>query len=134
MELNWQFHFKLAWLILLSHNLCLHYLATSLVTQFEEFKRLNNSIEARWKEVDHPAMRLEIVASCKYDCENGQIYLVNKTVLAPNEASFMLTGLVPGSQCEFILKAVYNPASLDKGINVTYMVLPASKISYHTHV
>ena len=109
--------------------MCLHHLATSLVTEFEEFKRFNHSIQARWKEIEHPAMRLEIIASCKYDCENGQTYLVNKTVLAPNETSFMLTGLVPGSMCEFLLKAVYNPASLDRGLNVTYMVLPASKIS-----
>ena len=76
-------------------------------------------------------MRLEIVATCKYDCENGQIYLVNETILAPKETSFTLTGLVPGSECEFTLKAVYNPASIDKGISATYMVLPTSKTSSH---
>ena len=76
-------------------------------------------------------MKLEIVATCKYDCEKGQTYLLNETVLAPNETSFTLTGLVPGSLCEFTLKAVYNPASIDKGISVTYMVLPASKTSSH---
>ena len=105
------------------------YLATSWVTQFEEFKRFNNCIQACWKEPIRPAMRLEIVATCKYDSENGRVYLVNKTVLAPNETSFTFTGLAPGSQCEFTLKAVFNPASIDKGINVTYMVLPAGKMS-----
>ena len=75
-------------------------------------------------------MRLEIVATCKYNCENGRIYLVNETVLPPNETSFTLTSLVPGSKCEFTLKAVYNPASMDKGISVIYMVLPASKTSF----
>ena len=113
--------------------MCFLYLVTSFVTEFEEFKRFNNSIQASWKETVHPAMRLEIVATCKYNFENGRIYLVNKTVLAPNETSFTLTGLVPGSQCEFTLKAVFNPASSDKGINVTYMVLPASKRSLHIH-
>ena len=114
--------------------MCLLYLVTPLVTQFEEFIRFNNSIQACWRETVPPAIRLEIVATCKYDCENGRIYLVNKTVLAPNETSFTLTDLVPGSQCEFTLKAVFNPASIDKGLNVTYMVLPASKRSLHIHV
>ena len=114
--------------------MCLLYLATSLVTHFQAFKRLNNSIQACWRKTVFPAMKLEILATCKYDCENGRIYLVNKTVLAPKETSFTFTGLVPGSQCEFTLKAVYNPASMDNGINVTYMVLPASKTSSHVLV
>ena len=118
-------------LISLSHNGCLIYLGTSLVTHFEEFKRFNDSIQACWQEIYHPAMRLEIVATCRYACENGQIYFVKEAVLAPNEISFTFTHLVPGSQCEFTLKAVLNPASIDKGISVTYMVLPASKTSSH---
>ena len=79
-------------------------------------------------------MRLEILVKCKYNCENGEIYLVNKTVLASSETSFTLTGLVPGSQCEFTLKAVYNPTNMDQGISVAYMVLPASKTSSHISV
>ena len=109
-------------------------IVTSLVTCFNEFKRFNNSIRASWKQVFHPALKLEIIATCKYDCKDGRIYLVHKTVLASNETSFTFTDLEPGSQCEFTLKAVYNPASIDKGINVTYMVLPASKKSSHIHV
>ena len=114
--------------------MCLPYLVTSLVTHFQGFKRFNNSIQAYWKEILYPAMSLEIVAICKYNCENAWMYLVNKTVLAPNETSFTLTGLVPGSECEFTLKAVYNPASIDEGISVSYMVLPASKTFSHKHV
>ena len=110
------------------------YLATSLVTHFEDFKRFNNSIQACWRKTFYPALRLEIGATCKYNCKNGRVYLVNKTVLAPNQTSFTLTDLVPGSQCEFTLKAVYNPASIDKGISDTYMVLPASKTSSHISV
>ena len=111
--------------------MCLLHLVTSLVTHFHGYKRFDNSIQVCWKKIGVTAVRLEIVATCKYDCENGHIYLVNKTVLAPKETSFTLTGLVPGSQCEFTLKAVYNPASMDKGISVTHMVLPASKTSSH---
>ena len=113
--------------------MCFPYLVTSLVTRFEEFKRFEKALCARWKEIVFPSLRLEIEAVCKYDCENGRIYHVNKTVLAPNETSFTLTGLVPGSQCKFTLKAVFNPASIDKGISVTYMVLPASKKFSHIH-
>ena len=75
-------------------------------------------------------MKLEITAVCKYNCFNGEIYLVNKTALPLNETSFTFTGLAPGSVCDFILKAMYNPASLDDGISVSYIVLPASKIFY----
>ena len=110
------------------------YLGTSLVTEFKDFKRFNNSIQACWKKTVYPAMRLEIVVTCKYNCENGQKYRVNKSFLAPDETSFTLADLVPGSQCKFTLKAVYNPASMDKGISVTYLVLPASKTSSHISV
>ena len=116
--------------------MCLFHLVTPLVTQFEDFKSFNDSTQACWRETVHPATRLEIVATCKHDCENGRIYLVNKTVLDPKATSFTLTGIMPGSQCQFTLKAVYNPASynLDKGISATYMVLPKSRTSSHMHV
>ena len=105
-----------------------------MVTEFEEFDRFKNFIQARWKEIIHPAIRLEIVTTCKYYCENGQIYLDKATFLAPEETFFALTNLEPGSKCEFTLKAVINPASVDNGISVTYMVLPASKSSLYAHV
>ena len=64
---------------------------------------------------------------CKYEC-NDQTYLVNKTILPPNETCFTITGLAPGSQCDFTLKAVYNPANInDDGIHESYMTLPTSK-------
>ena len=102
---------------------------TSTVTRFEEFKRFDTSIQARWKEAWHPVMNYEIVTTCKYtcDCSNSHIYLVNKTIIPPNETSYTFTGLAPGSHCDFTLKAVYNPASIDHGISVAYIVLPASK-------
>ena len=90
------------------------------------FHRFYKSIQASWSELYFPALKLEITATCKYEC-NGAIYLVNKTVLPPNVTSFTFTGLAPGSECDFTLKAVYNPASIDEGISVTYMVLPLSK-------
>ena len=114
--------------------MCLLYLATSLITDFKEFRRFNNSIQACWKETFRPAMRLEIVAICKYNCENGKKNLVKKVILAPSQTSFTFTDLAPGSKCQFTLKTVYNPASIDEGISVTYMVLPASKTSSHMHV
>ena len=100
-----------------------------MVTDFEEFKRFDNNIQARWREIVHPPMTQEIVAICKYvcDCSNAHIYLVNKAVLHPNETSYTFTGLAPGSQCDFTLRVVYNPASIDDGISVAYLVLPASK-------
>ena len=114
--------------------MCSPYLVTSMVTEFEEFKLLKNFIQARWKQILHPAMRLEILATCKYNCENGRIYLGKTTFLAPDETFFALTRLEPGSKCEFTLKAVFNPASIDNGISVAYMVLPASRSSLHIHV
>ena len=79
-------------------------------------------------------MKLEITATCKYNCINSQIYFVNQTVLSPDETSFTFTGLAPGSQCDFTLKAVYNPASIDNGLSVTYTVLPTSKTLSFKHI
>ena len=106
------------------------YIVTSKVTVFRVFERFNNSIQARWKKCTYPAMRMEITATCMYNCINGRIYLVNKTVLPPNATSFTFTGLAPGTKCDFTLKAVYNPASIDDGISVTHIVLPSSKRLY----
>ena len=111
------------------------FLATSVVTGFENFKQFNNSFQLHWKRLTHPAIRLELVLTCKYQYENGQICtLKSMTVLNPEETFFTLPGLPPGSQVQFTLKAVYNPASLDKGISITYMVLPASKTPSHLRV
>lgn len=102
-------------------------IGTSYVTSFQEFKRFPNLIQARWKKLDYPAKKLVITATCKYDCSNSQIYLSRKELLTSNETTYTFTGLAHGSLCDFTLKAVYNPATLDKGITVTYLVLPASK-------
>ena len=95
------------------------------MTKFEEFHHFENSIRAQWKKPHYSPMKWEIIATCKYEC-NDQIYLVNKTVLLPIETTLTFFGLASGSQCDFTLKAVYNPASIDEGISVPYMILPAS--------
>ena len=111
------------------------FLVTSLVTKFETFKQFQNSVHLHWKRLTHPAMRLEVIGTSKYQCQNGQVYLgKSMTVLDPEKTFLAFPGISPGSQFQFTLKAVYNPASLDKGISITYMVLPASKTSSHIHV
>ena len=107
---------------------------TSWITSFLPFERFGNSIQANWKEPVHHPFKLVITVTCKYGCINGQIYLVRKNVLPPNQTSVTFTGLVPGSECDFTLKAVYNPASIDSGISVTYMILPASKTLPFVHL
>ena len=111
------------------------FLVTSLVTHFESFKLFKNSVQLHWKRLIRPAMRLELVMACKHQCENGQIYLFKTLTILDQKITFLsLPGLSPGSHFQFTLKAVYNPASLDKGISITFMVLPASKTSSHIHV
>ena len=99
------------------------------MTSFNEFKRFPYCIQARWEQLSYPATEVVITATCKYmyGCRNSKVYLERKVILAPNQTSFTFTDLAPGSLCDFTLKAVYNPASLDNGISVPYMVLPASK-------
>ena len=105
--------------------------ATSLMTSFQEFTRAERSIQACWKELIYPATKLELSILCKYDCSD-EICFPGKTVLSPYETSFTFTGLVPGSQCDFTLKTIYNQASIDDGIQVPYMILTESK--RHMHV
>ena len=100
--------------------------ATSRMTAFEEFKRLDNSIEVHWKELQYSAAKLELAVICKYDY-NEEINLIDKFSLPPHETSLVFSGLPPSSECTFTLKAVYNPASIDAGISVSYSTMPPSK-------
>ena len=92
------------------------------MTSFEEFNRFNNSIEAKWRSLRYPAMMLILAFQCKYFCSKD-FYLTDLRVLPPAVTSLNVTDLAPGTICEFTLKAIYNPASTDDGIKVTYMTL-----------
>ena len=97
------------------------------MTDFEEFKRFNNSLQAFWKIPTYIADHFQLSLQCKYVCKNNY-HLRDEVVLRSNVTSFTFSGLAPGIQCDFTLKAVYNPASIDGGIQVSYLTLPASKI------
>ena len=71
-------------------------------------------------------MKIVLAIQCKYFC-SSDYYHLDKTTLSSNDTSFTFTGLAPGTKCDFTLKAVYNPASIDDGIQATSMTLPASK-------
>ena len=58
---------------------------------------------------------------------NNTIYLARKTILPPDQMSFLLDNIDPGTECNFVLKAVYNPASIDSGILTSCKTLPYSK-------
>ena len=103
------------------------------MTKFEEFRQWNNFIEVRWKELEYPATKLELGVICKYDY-NERVNLVAKIPLLPTETSFVFNGLPANSECTFTLKAVYNPASIDAGISVSYSTRPPSKYCACTHV
>ena len=100
--------------------------ATSKMTEFQEFRRFNNSIQVRWKEPEYRPTLYELALVCKYDY-NDQINLMDKFTLLPQETTLTLTGLPASSECTFTLKAVYNPASIDAGISVSYSTLSPSK-------
>ena len=100
--------------------------ATSIVTEFEEFEHLKNSLEVRWKELKHSATKLELAVICKHD-SNEETNFKDKISLATNETSYTFKDLPKSSECTFTLKAVYNPASIDAGISVSYSTIPPSK-------
>ena len=100
--------------------------ATARVTQFEGFKRLSNSLEAFWKLPYFPVHHFQLSLQCKYICKTDYDYY-NEVNLLGNITSFLFSGLAPGIQCDVTLKAVYNPASIDGGIHVSYVTLPASE-------
>ena len=104
-----------------------HFSATAYMTKFKEFKRFNNSLQAFWKFPKYVPDHFQLSIQCKYICKRSYDFY-DKAVLPPSETTFTFSGLAPGSQCDFTLKAVYNPASIDHGIQVSYLTLPSSKI------
>ena len=96
------------------------------MTQFEPFERLSSSLEAFWKSPIYPVDHFQLSLQCKYICKSDYHY--HKKVILPwFQTSFLFSGLAHGIQCDATLKAVYNPASIDGGIHVSYVTLPASE-------
>ena len=100
--------------------------ATATMTQFKGFERSSNSLEAFWKSPYFPVHHFQLSIQCKYIC-NKDYHYDNEVILLGNITSFLFSGLAHGVQCDVTLKAVYNPASIDGGIHVSYVTLPASE-------
>ena len=100
--------------------------ATSLMTQFEKVHRSQTSIEVSWRKFLFAPQLISVNFMCRHII-NDTLYLDKTLFLHPNETSFMLQGILPATECCFVLKAVYNPASIDNGIRTTCKTLPYSK-------
>ena len=96
------------------------------MTKFELFQRSNTTIIVWWKKPAITPKQFAIYVRCKHLFNNGT-YLKSEALLPANKMHFMLNDLVPETQCDFILKAVYNPASIDNGILATCKTLESSK-------
>ena len=101
--------------------------ATSLMTKFEGYTSSNDLIQAIWRKPVYLPTHFELSVKCRQEC-NDEIYLSMKLILRPNTTTQTVSGLVPRSQCCFTLKAVYNPASIDKGIKRTFTNSPSGKL------
>ena len=100
--------------------------ATSRMTKFVYSNQSNTSIIVGWKEPEIAPEQFTVNARCKH-LFNNETYLTSEAFVPANETSFMLNDLVPETQCDFNLKAVYNPASIDNGICASVNTLPSSK-------
>ena len=98
-----------------------------MMTQFGVFEHLDNSIEVVWKSPDFPADHFRLFLQCKYICKSDYHYHRN-VILPYNQKSFLFSGIGHGIQCDVTLKAIYNPASIDDGLHVSYVTRPASEI------
>ena len=100
--------------------------ATSIMTQFEKGYLTQTSIALSWRELLFAPRWISVNFNCRHVI-NGTLFLERTLFLYPNQTGFILDGILPAIECNFILKAVYNLASIDNGIHISCKTLPYSK-------
>ena len=106
--------------------------ATSRMTRFDKHNRSQTSIEVTWQRFAIPPKLIAVKFNCRHII-NTTLFMKKVIFLHPNQTSLKLNGIIPGTECHFILKAVYNPASIDNGIRTSCKTLPYSKrIMFHS--
>ena len=108
--------------------------ATSLLTKFERFHRSQTSIKVTWRRLVIPPKWIGVKFKCRHQV-NTTLFIAKEIFLHPNRTSLKLNEIIPGTECHFILNAVYNPASIDSGIRTSCKTLPYSKrVIFHSFV
>ena len=100
--------------------------ATSRMTEFDKFHRSQTSIEVTWRRLVIPPKWIALKFNCRHII-NTTLFIEKKILLHPNRTSLKLNDIIPGTECHFVLNAVYNPASIDNGIRTSCKTLPYSK-------
>ena len=104
----------------------LHCTATRLTTTFQKVVRKVNQLVVPWTYPQFQPYFYKQVTSCNLLCDN-KTYYINEAMLTGAGTQIKLYGLRPGSVCLIKLLAVYNPASIDPGLQMFAYTLYSSK-------
>ena len=99
------------------------------MTRFLNFEQGCNFIVANWKVPSIHPSQYQISALCSNSSDASSIYFNETFTLHSDVHSIKVTSLNPGINCDFKLFAVYNPISLDPGIQKSSRTLNPSKFS-----
>lgn len=112
---------------------CKSLLATALMITFHSVSSGMDYIQVHWTLPKYAPERYQLRYSCQsrstFLCRDGGDY-VTGTMQSLNEnfntTEIKISELHPSSVCKLNLLAVYNPASIDSGIDITATTLPES--------
>ena len=78
----------------------------------------------KWKHPDYEPQIYHVQVSCRLISQAEGDYVSKRYDLESSSTDAIASGLLPESTCLLTLFAVYNPASIDPGLQVTVETLP----------
>ena len=91
-----------------------------------QVKPSSTSIEFSWDPPQYAPDYYEISCTCTYAHKEQRV----SSYVQTREPSMKITKLLPGSVCEVLFRAIYNPATLDPGVKVTVTLTSDGKDSF----
>lgn len=94
-------------------------------------------VELMWNIPQYPPERYEVTCVCIVNSilltnrHNDRVVNIRMANLTSNSTSVRVPKLSPNSICTLKLIAVYNPASIDPGIMITYITLAANTSKFN---
>ena len=104
------------------------YTATSLLIKSFSVKYESHSMQMMWLKPYLLPTGYRLLLSCK-NVTSDQIYTEKEQYLISDDVFVFTYGIYPNSRCETNFLAMYNPASIDRGISRTILTSPASEYS-----
>lgn len=100
-----------------SYNVCKLFAATASMTKAAVSAESSTNIEISWMTAKYKPYWYHQTTHCWCLCD-GHTYLNSQINISSSLNFSNISDLLPGSACQITLLAIYNPASIDQGINL----------------